>query len=120
LLRASGQPTERTFDLRGVFDDASGVGVDHAIELIRFADAAVIRDAEATRRARKAVIAAMGEAAMIDAAAVIGGFDGITRVTDATGLPIEPQKAELTADLRTELELDRKFSAGDCRRARSD
>ena len=42
---------------------------------------------------------------MVDAAAVIAGFDGITRVADATGIPIEPAKAEQTADLRSELGL---------------
>ena len=44
---------------------------------------------------------------MIDAAAVIAGFDGITRIADATGIPLEPPKAEAVADLRTTLGLDR-------------
>jgi hypothetical protein len=90
-----------------VLDDVSRIGVDHAAALIGFADAAVARDPEATRRARECLIAGLGEAAMVDAAAVIGGFDGITRVADAAGIPIEPQKAELTADFRAELGLDR-------------
>jgi hypothetical protein len=89
-----------------VIDDASLIGVDHAATLIGFADAAVARDPEATRGARERLIATLGEAAMIDAAAVIGGFDGITRVADAIGIPIEPQKAALTADFRAELGLD--------------
>ena len=35
---------------------------------------------------------------MLDAAAVIGGFDGITRIADAIGIPLEPAKQEQTAD----------------------
>ena len=89
-----------------MLNDGSTIGVDHAVELIAFADAAVGRDPDATRRAREHVVVVLGEAAMIDAAAVIGGFDGITRVADATGIPIEPQKAEMTADFRTALQLD--------------
>ena len=89
-----------------MLDDANAIGVDHAAELIAFADAAVARDAAAVRQARERVIARLGEAAMIDAAAVIGAFDGITRVADATGIPIEPQKADMTADFRTALQLD--------------
>lgn len=48
---------------------------------------------------------------MLDAAAVIAGFDGITRIADATGIPLEPPKAEAVADLRTTLRLDRFLHA---------
>jgi hypothetical protein len=44
---------------------------------------------------------------MLDAAGVIGGFDGITRIADATGIPLEPAKAEQTADFRMTLGIDR-------------
>ena len=44
---------------------------------------------------------------MIDAAAVIGGFDGITRIADAIGIPLEPAKAEQTADFFAALEIGR-------------
>lgn len=47
---------------------------------------------------------------MVDAAAVIGGFDGITRIADATGIPLEAPKAEQTADLRGVLQLE-EFAA---------
>jgi len=43
---------------------------------------------------------------MVDAAAVIGGFNGISRIADATGIPLEAPKAEQTADLRGVLQLD--------------
>ncbi|MBX3499868.1 MAG: hypothetical protein KF889_10520 [Alphaproteobacteria bacterium] len=75
-----------------------------------FADKALADEPGTLASARAALVAALGEAAMIDAAAVIAGFDGITRIADATGIPLEPPKAEAVADLRTALRLDRFLS----------
>ena len=61
--------------------------------------------------ARGDIVARQGPAAMIDAAAVIAGFDGITRIADATGIPLEPPKAEAVADLRASLGLDQFLTA---------
>ncbi|MBM3621719.1 MAG: hypothetical protein FJX20_13625 [Alphaproteobacteria bacterium] len=79
--------------------------------LIAFADRALGDDATALAAARDSVAARLGPAAMIDAAAVIAGFDGITRIADATGIPLEPPKAEAVADLRATLGLDRFLDA---------
>jgi hypothetical protein len=49
----------------------------------------------------------LGIEAVTDAAAVIGAFDGITRIADATGIPIESAKAVQTADFYSELGLGR-------------
>lgn len=79
--------------------------------LTAFADTALAGDPETLAAARGALTAALGEAAMIDAAAVIAGFDGITRIADATGIPLEPPKADAVADLRATLGLDRFLDA---------
>jgi hypothetical protein len=87
--------------------DGSGpAGVPHARLLLRFADAALSFDAKRIAPLRDAVRAALGEAAMLDAAAVIAGFNGITRLADATGIPMEEQKAADTADWRGRLGID--------------
>lgn len=75
--------------------------------MLAFADAVLARGSVALARAREAVRAAVGEAGLIDAAAVIGGFDGITRIADATGIPLEPEKAEQTADFFGALDIGR-------------
>lgn len=79
--------------------------------LTAFADAALTGDPQSLAAARATLAAALGEPAMIDAAAVIAGFDGITRIADATGIPLEPPKAEAVADLRATLGLDRFLDA---------
>ena len=91
-------------------DGTTNTGVPQAKELVAFADAAIGTDAEALDQARAALISVLGAEAMVDAAAVIGGFDGITRIADATGIPLEAPKAEQTADLRGLLQLD-EFAA---------
>ena len=79
--------------------------------LTAFADSALAADSAALAAARAALVAELGPAAMIDAASVIAGFDGITRIADATGIPLEPPKAEAVADMRATLALDRFSSA---------
>ena len=43
----------------------------------------------------------------MDAAGVVGLFNAIDRVADATGIPLEPEKALASADFRTALDVDR-------------
>lgn len=78
----------------------------HSNILVSFAQHAISRDGEAAARSRTALAEVAGQDAMIDAAAVIGGFDGITRIADATGIPLEDAKAAHTEDLRRQLKID--------------
>lgn len=90
--------------------DGSGVGVRGEAELNAFADAVIGRDAS-LEAARAGVARVLGEAAMVDAAAVIAGFDAITRVADGSGIPLEDQKAAATADWRQALGIDAFWDA---------
>jgi hypothetical protein len=81
--------------------------VPHGGALLAFADAVLGADDQALDRAREAVRAAIGEAGLSDAAAVIGGFDGITRIADAIGIPMEPEKVDATADFFAALDIGR-------------
>jgi hypothetical protein len=113
LLRASGTTQDRTYDL-GVVTGAAGsdAGVPHGDLLIAFAEAALGEDDAALAQARAALVAALGPAGLADAAGVVGLFNAIDRVADATGIPLEPEKAAASADFRAGLELDR-FAVAD-------
>ena len=84
-------------------DPTSGVPAGGILST--FAEA-ILANADSLAQARSAVTAALGEAAMIDAAAVVAGFNGITRIADATGIPLEPAKAEETESWRATLGID--------------
>lgn len=92
-------------------DGTSDVGVEHAAVLGRFAERALAVGDTSLDAARVRLVDAVGEAGMIDAAAVIAGFNGITRIADATGIPLEAPKAEQTAGLRADLGIDRFLEA---------
>ena len=58
--------------------------------------------AAATSALRRAV----GDDGWVDAAGVAATFNAIDRVADAIGIPLEPRKAEVSADFRGALEID--------------
>jgi hypothetical protein len=107
LLRASGQHDNRDYALHGVMDGATATGVTAGEALLSLVDASLGHDRAALEQARAVVRDSLGEAALLDAAAVVGGFDGITRIADATGIPLEPAKAEQTADFFDALQIGR-------------
>jgi len=80
--------------------------------LIRFAEAVLGEEDHPLRRARAALTAALGPPGLVDAAGVVGLFNAIDRVADATGIPLEPEKAAASADFRAALDLDR-FAVAD-------
>jgi hypothetical protein len=86
-------------------DGDAASGVPGGGVLSAFAEA-IVAGADSLAQARSAVVAALGEAAMVDAAAVVAGFNGITRIADATGIPLEPAKAEETEAWRGALGID--------------
>jgi hypothetical protein len=108
LLRASGRIYDKTYDLAAITGAAEGDGgVSHGDLLVAFAEAVVGEDNNALASARNALIAALGPSGLVDAAGVVGLFNAIDRVADATGIPLEPEKAGASADFRTALDLDR-------------
>ncbi len=68
--------------------------------MLAFADAVVLDQPEKIDAARAAVIAALGEAALVDAAGIIAAYEHVDRVADASGIPIEDFKIEPTAEIR--------------------
>ena len=101
----SGTETGNDYDLTAV-TDGGDAAMPHGGELNAFVEAIIARDPAAVAATRAAVVEAMGAAAMVDAAATVAAFNAYPRAADATGIPLEDAKREVTADLRQELGLD--------------
>ena len=113
LLRASGQTHNKTYQLATVIGAVEGDGgVPSGDLLIAFAEAVLGEDDRALAQTRAGLMAALGAPGLVDAAGVVGLFNAIDRVADATGIPLEPEKAAASADFRADLDLDRFAVAG--------
>ena len=98
-------------NLRAVVDGADAdSGVPSGAELVAFVEAAVAGDGDLTE-ARSRLEDALGGEAVVDAAAVIGNFQRMTRIADSTGIPVDERTAAFTEDLRDALGLNEFVSA---------
>lgn len=55
---------------------------------------------------RAEMIEAVGEAGLVDAAAVCANFNMMVRIADGTGTPLDEGTVDMSADLRDQLDLD--------------
>ncbi len=119
MLRASIEANRGTVDLHAITEGArdDSVGVAHAAELTAFVEAALRGDASALTRARDALRAKAGAAALVDAAGVIGNFERMTRIADGTGIPLDGAVQLASADFRDALGLGAYASAQNTRPA---
>ena len=85
---------------------AEGGGVPQGDRLVEFAEAVLADSDEQLLRVRSALRGSLGDAALVDAATVVGFFNAIDRVADATGIPLDPERVPQTADFRAALGLD--------------
>jgi len=76
------------------------------VTFVRFAEAIVAGTVAEVAATRDALFRALGNDAVVDAAAVAALFHAINRVADAIGIQFEASKLERTADLRDQLALD--------------
>ena len=103
MLRESSNAKGEGYDLN-LLTGAGGDGnIPHGALLVSFADAVLGTDDQRLDEVRAAIGSRMGNAALVDAAAIVATFNAIDRVADATGIPIEDNKAESTADIRAAL-----------------
>ena len=88
MLRESMQISGKEVDVRGVTQGfEQGVDIPHAATLVEFAEAVVQRDAARTAATRDHLRKALGEAGLVDAAAIVAAFHGFVRIADAIGIP---------------------------------
>ena len=102
LLRGSGD-----FELQAVMDAELDSGVEHGTLLRQLVDAMIGRKWNEVAPIRDELVKCMGAQQTTDAIAVVSAFNGITRIADATGIPLDTGPAATTAEMRAELAIDR-------------
>jgi hypothetical protein len=97
------------WQLAHLADDAAdgASGVPHEAELLGFAEAVVRGDGLAVAETRGRLVEAIGPEAALDAAAVVAAFHVVTRIADATGIPLDRDMYERSAELRAQMGLER-------------
>jgi len=103
LLRESSKAKGEDYDLTLLVGGGGDGNIAHGRLLVDYADAVLGNDGEALSRTQTQIRERMGDAALVDAAAIVATFNAIDRVADSTGIPIEDGKAESSADLRQSL-----------------
>lgn len=106
LLRASGERNEGTFDLTAVTDRSRDSGVPHGEFLTRLAEQTAGGAWSELQQTLLEASAIIGEQQAVDALVVASAFNGITRVADATGIPLDENTAETTGGMRQTVGLD--------------
>ena len=106
LLRASGQQTADDYDLSSVTDAHADPGVLHGDHLRALTEATIRGQWLQLDGIRRRAAAAMGPQQATDALVVAAAFNGITRVADATGVPLDENTAATTAALRSATGID--------------
>ena len=86
----SGDEQERSYELGAVTRQVeSDGGVRHGVYLMELTEAVVKRRPEAVRALEARGVELLGSAGVVRAIGVAAGFDGINRVADAIGIPLD-------------------------------
>ena len=105
LLGLSGSQTDGEIELETIAGSEHGDrGIAHGSLLSRFAEE--VHAGSDLTETRAEVIDAVGEAGLVDAAAICANFNMMVRIADGTGTPLDKGTVEPSADLRQDLGLD--------------
>ncbi len=91
-----------TLAVKGQVDAAA---VPHGNLLLAFTQS-VLLDEPQVNSLRSEVIETLGDSAFVDICATIASFNAVVKVADGTGIPLEPEKAARTQEVRARLGLD--------------
>ncbi len=108
MLRASIETEGAEVDYRGITDQegAESSSVPAAGALVGLIDASLSGDVSDGEEARARVRRELGSEGLVDAAAIIGNFERMTRIADGTGIPLDAPVNVATEGLRAELGID--------------
>lgn len=105
LLRVSGDRTDDDYNLDGILGRGE-VGVPNEEILGRVAEAVFTGDAVLLSELRETSEKELTQQQLVDAFAVASGFNGITKVANATGLPLDDSTQEMTIEMRQSTGID--------------
>ncbi len=109
MLRVSSQMTGTDVDIAAVNGVGQAQGIVHGAALLGFTEAVMRGEAAAAEREYlRTVLSSEG---FIDVASVIGSFNVVDRIADATGIPLDPSMREMSKEVRDALDLARFASA---------
>jgi len=106
LLRESGKRANQALNLPVVTGAQGLLGLDHEAELMAVAEAVYEGDPTALSTMRQATVVALGSQGLVDAISVAAAFNGITKIANATGLPLDATTVTKTGELRKETGID--------------
>ena len=110
MLRVSSQMTGSEVDVAAVNGGVdSDAGVQHGAALLAFTEAVMRGEPAATER--ESLRARLSPESFVDVAAVIGSFNVVDRIADATGIPLDTVMLAMSGELRERLDLGRFASA---------
>lgn len=112
LLRASGEHAGVEHELASITTgELSDTTVADAQVLVPFAEAIVSGDVATLWATRERVALEHGPDTVSEVAATAAIFNAVVKIADATGIPIEDYKVDLTSEVRAELGVDAFWEA---------
>ena len=112
MLRESSKLSDAEIDLSNVTEGlTSHTDIPNADLLVEFAEAVSLRDSDRLDAVRPKILDEMGEAALVDIAAVAAAFHGFVRCADATGIPYDTAvMGQDDPELRKEVGVDNFYA----------
>lgn len=102
LLRESSKAVDLNIDTNASMGGQGAERVDHGAELVSFAEA-VTWGTGNVGKVRAAVLERLGADGFVEAASIIGIFNGLVRTADATGIPLDDSMKLATVEARKDL-----------------
>lgn len=77
----------------------------HGARLVAFTDAVMANDVNAIVATRTALRQVLDDAQFVDTCAIIGAFNVVDRIADASGIPLDDMMMTMSGEVRAELGL---------------
>lgn len=106
MLRASSQAEGLDANLKAVTQEDGDAGVSCSNLLRKLTEATIEMAWDDLDSIRLEAIETIGRQSTVDALAVASGFNGIVRVADATGIPIDSYEDDVGKEIRSSIGID--------------